>query len=152
MEGKVIAINKTASYEYFIKERFEAGIKLEGAEVKSLRLGKVNVNDSFCFVKGGEVFLKNASISFYQNAGKYNSSDEKRDRKLLLKKKEISYIEGKVSAKGYTLVLLKLYFKDALIKAEVALCVGKHTYDKKKIVKEKDILRNAEREIKEYKR
>jgi len=150
MNGKTIATNKNAYFEYFVEETFEAGIELEGAEVKSLRGGKVNMQDSFCLVTAGQAYLKNMHIAVYDNAGKFNSRDSKRDRKLLLHKSEIAEITGKVNRKGYTLVPLKLYFKDALVKAELGLCRGKHTYDKKQVMKEKDVTRKAEREIKEY--
>lgn len=150
MNVRTIAVNKIASHEYFIDETYECGIVLDGAEVKSVRGGKVNLKDGFCLIAGGEAFLKNTHISLYGGAGKFNSHEEKRDRKLLLKKAEIARIAGKVSQKGYTLVPLKMYFKDALIKVEIGLCRGKHTYDKKQTLKEKDLSRKAEREIKEY--
>ena len=151
MNGKIIATNKNAYFEYFVDETFEAGIELEGAEVKSIRGGKVNMADSFCLVSSGQAYLKNMHIAVYDNAGKFNSRDSKRDRKLLLHKKEIAEIQGKVSQKGFAFVPLKMYFKDALVKVEVGLCRGKHTYDKKRVIKEKDLNRKAEREIKEYK-
>ncbi len=150
MNGKVIATNKNAYFEYFVEETFEAGIELEGAEVKSLRGGKVNMQDSFCLISSGQAYLKNMHIAIYDNAGKFNSRDSKRDRKLLLHKRQIAEIYGKVSQKGFAFVPLKLYFKDALVKVEVGLCRGKHTYDKKQVIKEKDIKIKAEREIKEY--
>lgn len=150
MNGKTIATNKNAYFEYFVEETFEAGIELEGAEVKSLRGGKVNMQDSFCLISSGQAYLKNMHIAVYDNAGKFNSHDSKRDRKLLLHKKQIAQIQGKVSQKGYAFVPLKLYFKDALVKVEVGLCKGKHTYDKKQVIKEKDIKIKTEREIKEY--
>lgn len=149
---KVITTNKTAGFEYFIEEKYEAGIVLEGAELKSIRLGNVNMNDSFCFVKNGQVELENMHIAVYDKSGAFNSKDAKRTRKLLLHKKEIARLQGKINEKGYTLVPLKLYFKDSLVKVEVALCKGKHTYDKKKALAERDIKRETERAIKEYAR
>ena len=150
MNVKTIAVNKIALHDYFIDETYECGVVLEGAEVKSVRGGKVNLKDSFCLISNGEVFMKNAHISVFDGAGKFNSREEKRDRKLLLKRAEISRIAGKVNQKGYALVPLKMYFKDALVKVEIGLCRGKHTYDKKQTLKEKDLSRKADREIKEF--
>lgn len=147
---KLITENKPARFEYFVEDAFEAGIKLDGGEVKSIRAGNVNMNDSFCFLRDGEVVLKNMHVAVYDKAGAFNSKDSRRDRKLLLHKYQIHKLEGKVREKGYTLVPLKLYFKDALIKVEVGLCRGKQLHDKKKALAERDIKRAAEREIKEY--
>lgn len=145
---KIIATNKSASFEYFIQEKFEAGIVLNGNEIKSLRLGNVNMNDSFCFLREGEVCIKNMHIAFYEKSDGFATKDTRRDRKLLLHKQEIAKIAGKINRQGYALVPLKLYFKDALIKVEVALCQGKHTYDKKQAIAERDIARSANRDIK----
>lgn len=145
---KVIATNKSASFEYFIEEKYEAGIVLQGNEIKSLREGNVNMNDSFCFVRGNDVSVKNMHIAFYDKSDSFSTKDTRRDRKLLLHKNEIAKIAGKINRQGYTLVPLKLYFKDALIKMEVALCRGKHTYDKKKSIAERDVKRSVDREIK----
>ncbi len=147
---KIIALNKSASFEYFIEDRFEAGIVLEGSEVKSIRKNQCNLNDSFCFVRKGEVILKNMHIAVYDKSGAFNTRDSRRDRKLLLHKSEIAKIVGKVNEKGYTLVPLKIYFSGSLVKAEVALCRGKHTYDKKQTLKEKDLAREKDRQMKEY--
>ena len=147
---KEITLNRKAGFNYFIEDRYEAGIQLEGAEVKSLRMGNANLSDSFCFIREGEVMLKNAHIAVYDKAGAYNSKDAKRDRRLLLLKSEIHKIVGKVNEKGYTLVPLKLYFKDALVKIEVALCKGKQTVDKKNTIKERDLNRDSQRQLKEY--
>ncbi len=145
---KVIATNKSASFEYFIEEKYEAGIVLQGNEIKSLREGNVNMNDSFCFVRGNDVSVKNMHIAFYDKSDSFSTKDTRRDRKLLLHKNEIAKIAGKINRQGYTLVPLKLYFMDALIKMEVALCRGKHTYDKKKSIAERDVKRSVDREIK----
>ena len=145
---KVIAVNKTASFEYFIEEKYEAGIVLSGGEIKSLRLGNVNMNDCFCFVRGSEVNVKNMHIALYDKTDLFSSRDSRRDRKLLLHKSEIAKISGKINRQGYTLVPLKLYFKDALVKMEIALCKGKHTYDKKQSIAERDIRRETDRAIK----
>ena len=151
MEYKQIASNKSATFEYVVVDKYEAGIVLEGTEVKSFRKGNVNLKDSFCFVENGEIFLKNAHIAVYDKSGAFNSKDAKRDRKLLLHKSELVKIKSKVNEQGMTLVPLKLYFKQALIKVELGLCKGKHTYDKKQSIKEKDIKRETERAIKNYK-
>ena len=146
---KQIAVNKSASFEYFIEDKYEAGIVLEGSEVKSLRAGKASLGESFCEIRGGEIYLKNMHIAVYDKSGAFSTRDSRKDRKLLLHKQEISKIVGKVNEKGYTLVPLKIYFKDALIKAEVALCRGKHTYDKKRTMMERDVKRAVDRQIKE---
>ena len=145
---KIIATNKSASFEYFIQEKFEAGIVLNGNEVKSLRLGNVNMNDSFCFLREGEVCVKNMHIALYEKADGFAQKNTRRDRKLLLHKHEIDKIAGKINRQGYALVPLKLYFKDALVKIEIALCKGKHTFDKKQAIAERDIARSANRDIK----
>ncbi len=147
---KVIAVNKSASFEYFILDRYEAGIVLEGAEVKSLRAGRASLSESFCEVKGGEVFLKNMHIALYDKSGAFSTRDARKDRKLLLRREEISKIVGKVNERGFTLVPLKIYFKDALVKAEIALCKGKHTYDKKHSLAERDVKREMDRAAKEF--
>jgi len=147
---KQIAFNKSATFEYFIEEKYEAGIVLEGAEVKSLRKGSCNLKDSFCFIRDGQVTLKNMHIPVYDKSGAFNSKDSKRDRRLLLHKYEIGKIVGKINQKGMTLVPISLYFKDNLIKVEVALCRGKQTYDKKQTIKQRDTERQARREMSEY--
>ena len=147
---KTITVIRQASYEYFIEDKFEAGIVLEGAEVKSLRNGNCNLKDSFCYLTGGDIYIKNMHIAVYDKAGAFNSHDSKRDRKLLLHKSEIARIAGKVNAKGMTVVPLSLYFSDGLVKAEIALCRGKQNYDKKRSIAEKDRKRELEREIKNY--
>ena len=150
MEAKVICLNRQATHEYFILDRYEAGIVLEGSEVKSLRLGNVNLKDSFCIIHNGELFIKNMHIALYDKAGAFNTKDSKRDRKLLLHASEILKINAKITQKGLTLIPLKLYFKQALIKMELGVCQGKHTYDKKRSLMEKDLKREKERQIKNY--
>lgn len=145
---KIIATNKNASFEYFIEEKYEAGIVLEGNEIKSLRAGNVNMNDSFCFVRGNEVCVKNMHIAFYDKSDAFSTKETRRDRKLLLHNGEIAKIAGKINRQGYTLVPLKLYFKGSLVKMEIALCKGKHTFDKKQSIAERDLKRSADREIK----
>ena len=145
---KIIATNKSASFEYFIEEKMEAGIVLEGNEIKSVRAGNVNMNDSFCFVRGNTVSVKNMHIALFDKSDAFSTKDTRRDRKLLLHKSEIAKIAGRINRQGYTLVPLKLYFKDALIKMEIALCKGKHTYDKKQAIADRDTKRSVDREIK----
>ena len=145
---KIIAVNKSASFEYFIEEKYEAGIVLEGNEIKSIREGAVNMNDSFCFIRGGDVSIKNMHVAVYDKSDAFSTKDSRRDRRLLLHKQEIAKIAGKINRQGYTLVPLKMYFKDSLVKVEVALCRGKHTYDKKQTIAERDTRRAQEREIK----
>ena len=149
MAVKTIALNKSASFEYFIEDRYEAGIVLEGSEVKSIREGRASLSESFCEIRGGEIFLKNMHVALYDKSGAFSTRDSRRERKLLLNRMEISKIVGKVNERRYTLVPLKLYFKDALIKVEVALCKGKHTYDKKRALAERDQKRALDRAIKE---
>ena len=150
MEEKIICSNRSATHEYFILDKFEAGIVLDGGEVKSIRKGSVNLKDSFCVIYNGELLIKNMHVAVYDKAGAFNVRDSKRDRKLLLHKDEIIKLNSKVTQKGLTLVPLKMYFKKALIKMELGLCQGKHTYDKKRSIMEKDVKREKEREIKNY--
>ena len=147
---KVICENREARHEYFITDSIEAGISLDGGEVKSIRLGNVNMKDSFCSVSDKGVFVKNMHISVYDKSGAYNVREAKRDRRLLLHKSEIRKLRAKIAEKGFTLVPLKLYFKQSLIKMELGVCKGKHTFDKKQVLKEKDAMRAAERELKGY--
>ena len=150
MTMKTIAYNRYATYEYFILEKYEAGIALEGAEVKSLRAGNCNLKDSFCFIRDGQLTLKNAHIAVYDKAGAFSTKDSKRDRKLLMHRSEIDKIVGKINEKGYTLIPLSLYFSGSLVKVEVALCKGKQSFDKKRAIAEKDEKRALESQIKEY--
>lgn len=145
---KVIATNKSASFEYFIEDKYEAGIVLEGNEIKSVRAGNVNMNDCFCFVRGNQVSVKNMHIALYDKSDAFSTKDTRRDRRLLLHKSEIAKITGKINRQGYTLVPLKMYFKDSLIKMEIALCKGKHTYDKKQTIAQRDVKRSVDRDIK----
>lgn len=150
MEEKVICLNRAASHEYFILDRIEAGIVLDGGEVKSLRLGNCNLKDSFCSVHNGELLIRNMHISVYDKAGEFNEKNARRDRKLLLHKNEIIKLKEKVEQKGLTVVPLKMYFKQAIIKMELGVCRGKHTYDKKQALKEKDLKREKDRIMKDY--
>ncbi|MBQ9117838.1 MAG: SsrA-binding protein SmpB [Clostridia bacterium] len=146
---KIVAVNKSASFEYFIEEKYEAGIVLTGDEIKSVRAGAVNMNDCFCFIRGNIVSVKNMHIARYNKADIMSDKDTRKDRRLLLHKSEIAKIAGKINRQGYTLVPLKLYFKDSLVKMEIALCRGKHTYDKKQTIAERDVKRAVDRDIKQ---
>lgn len=145
---KIIAINKTASFEYFIEEKYEAGIVLEGNEIKSIRGGNVNMNDSFCSLRGNRAVVKNMHVALYDKSDAFSTKNTRRDRVLLLHKGELSKIAGKINRQGYTLVPLKMYFKDSLVKMEIALCKGKHTFDKKKAIAERDVKRQTDRDVK----
>ena len=114
-----------------------------------MRAGKASLGESFCEIRGGEVFLKNMHIAVYDKSGAFSTRESRRERKLLLNRMEINKIVGKVNERGYTLVPLRLYFQDALIKVEIALCKGKHTYDKKKAIAERDQKRALARAVKE---
>lgn len=146
---KIIATNKKAYHDYFVEDTYEAGIALAGTEVKSVRLGAVNLRDSYAVIKNGEVFMLGAHISPYEK-GSYYNKDPRRTRKLLLNRSEINKLRGKVELKGYTLVPLKLYFKDALVKVEIGVCRGKELHDKRAAIKEKEQNRNLRRVMKEY--
>lgn len=148
---KQIAYNRYANYEYFILEKYEAGIVLEGSEVKSLRAGNCNLKDSFCFLRSGELTIKNLHIPVYDKAGAFSTKDSKRDRKLLMHKAEIAKLAGKINEKGFTIVPLSLYFSGSLVKVEIALCKGKQNYDKKRTIAERDQKRALDRELKNYK-
>ncbi len=147
---KLITENRQARHEYFIEESYQTGIVLEGSEVKSIRAGNVNLKDSFCLIANGEVFVKNMHVAVYDKSGAYNTRDSKRDRKLLLNRSEINRLVGKVAEKGYSLIPLEVYFEGSLCKVKIGLCKGKHVYDKKQSLKERDIKRSMEREIKNY--
>ena len=146
---KEVAVNKKARFDYFIEETAEAGISLSGAEVKSAKMGHINVADSFCFIEKGGITLKNCRIAPYEKGSVFNL-DPLRDRQLLLHKREISRLIGKVREKGYALVPLRAYFKGRYLKIELGLCKGKHNYDKKNVIRERDLDRQAQRDIKEY--
>ena len=147
---KQIAYNRYALYEYFVIDKFEAGIVLSGSEVKSLRAGNCNLKDSFCILRGSSLTLKNLHIPVYDKAGAFNSRDSKRDRKLLMHRAELDKLAGKIKEKGLTVVPLELYFSGSLVKVQIALCKGKQNYDKKRTIAERDRKRAMEREIKNY--
>ena len=147
---KIVTENRQAKHEYFIDETYTAGIVLEGAEVKSIRNNNVSLVVTFCHIINGEVFIRNMHVSTYDKSGAFNTRDSRRDRKLLLRRAEINKLVGKINAKGYTLIPLTVYFEGSLVKIKVGVCRGKHTYDKKQSLKEADLKRSAEREIKGY--
>lgn len=144
---KVVCQNRKAFHDYHIDETVESGIALLGTEVKSLREGKANLKDSYVIIKGGEVFLLNCHISPYSH-GNIMNHDPLRTRKLLLHKKEISRLAGKVIAKGYTLIPVKLYFKDSFAKVEIGLAKGKKLFEKREKIKEREAKRAIERVMK----
>ncbi|MBI5570131.1 MAG: SsrA-binding protein SmpB [Desulfomonile tiedjei] len=141
---KIICKNKKAFFNFEIEETFEAGIVLLGSEVKSLREGRANLSDSYAKFRRGEVFLVDAHISAYAAANRDNH-DPLRERKLLLHRQQIKKLTGKVTERGFSLIPLKLYFKDGKVKVELALARGKKTYDKREAIKKKDLRRELER-------
>lgn len=145
--GKLIANNKKAYHDYFIEDKYEAGISLAGTEVKSLRMGKCSVKESFIRVEKGEVFIYGMHISPYEKGNIFNK-DPLRTRKLLLHRHEIHKIAGKMAEKGYTVVPLQVYFRGSLVKVEIALARGRKLYDKRQDIAKKDMRRESEREFK----
>ena len=150
MDGKgikVVAKNSKAYHDYFIEDKYEAGIELAGTEVKSIRQGHVNLKDSFCIVKDGQMHVHGMHISPYEKGNIFNK-DPLRVRRLLLHKYEIMKLNGKIAEKGYTLVPLQVYFKGSLVKVEVGLARGKKLYDKRADIAKKDQRRELEKEFK----
>ncbi len=144
---KLIANNKKAYFDFFIEDKYEAGIALHGTEVKSLRMGKCSLKESFIRVENGEMFIYNMHISPYEKGNIFNK-DPLRVRKLLLHKYEINKLAGQVVQKGYTLVPLQIYFKGSLVKLEIGLARGKKLYDKRDEIAQKDQRRDAEKDFK----
>ena len=144
---KLIANNKKAYHDYFIEDKYEAGISLAGTEVKSLRMGKCSVKESFIRIENGELIIYGMHISPYEKGNIFNK-DPLRPRKLLLHKYEINKIAGKITEKGFTVVPLQVYFKGSLVKVEIALARGKKLYDKRQDIAKKDMRRESEREFK----
>ncbi|HPW99586.1 MAG TPA: SsrA-binding protein SmpB [Sedimentibacter sp.] len=145
MADKIVAKNKQAYHEYFIEEKYEAGLVLAGTEVKSIRQGKVNFKDSYVSIKNGEAFVYNMHISPYEKGNIYNT-DPLRIRKLLLNKREIRKLNGMTTLKGYSLIPLSLYLKNGLVKMELALAKGKKLYDKRQDLAKKDADRRVLRQ------
>lgn len=144
---KLIANNKKARFDYFIEESLEAGIALAGTEVKSLRMGKCSIKESFIRIEKGEVFVYNMHISPYEKGNIFNK-DPLRVRKLLLHRHQIQKLEGQIAQKGYTIVPLEVYLKDGLVKIEIGLARGKKLYDKRQDIAKKDQRRETERQFK----
>ncbi|RKO63194.1 SsrA-binding protein SmpB [Caldibacillus debilis] len=147
-DGKVIAQNKKAHHDYFIEETYEAGIVLQGTEIKSIRAGKVNLKDSYAKIENGEVFLHQMHISPYEQGNRFNH-DPLRTRKLLLRRKEINKLIGLTKEQGYSLVPLKIYLKNGFAKITLALAKGKKKYDKREELKKREAKRDIERAFKE---
>ena len=144
---KIIANNKKAFYDYFIEDKYEAGIELVGTEVKSLRMGKCSIKEAFVRIQKGEVFIYGMHISPYEKGNIFNR-DPLRARKLLLHRYEIRKIEGQIAQKGYTLVPLNVYLKGSLMKVEIGLAKGKKQYDNRQDIAKKDQRREAEKQFK----
>ena len=141
---KIICLNRKASFNYFFLELLEAGIALKGSEVKSIRDGKVSIADSYAIDKDGEIFLINSHIPLYKQSS-YNNHDPKGDRKLLLKRKEINKLIGRIHQEGLTLVPTKLYFQKGKVKIQIAIGKGKKLYDKRQVKKNRDWTRDKAR-------
>ena len=145
---KVICTNKKVTFEYFILDTFEAGIKLRGTEIKSIRQGKCNINDAYVIMKNNRPFILNMFIAKYDYGNIFNH-DELRSRELLLNKHECNKLVSKIKLEGLTLVATKAYFKGSLVKIEIALAKGKKLHDKREAIKERDTNRNIEKMLKD---
>ena len=142
-------LNRKAKYDYFIEEEFECGIELLGTEIKSIRSGNCNLKDSYAIIRNNELFALNIFISHYKEGNIFNH-DERRTRKLLMHKNEINKLSQKVEKLGYTLIPLKIYFKNNKAKLLLGLCKGKKDYDKRESIKERDLQRDALKNLKGY--
>ena len=145
---KVMVRNREAYHEYFVEEEMEAGIELKGTEVKSIRQGTLNLKDAWCGIKDGQLLLNQMHISPYDHGNRFNP-DPRRPRRLLMHRREIMRLLGKVKQDGYSLIPLSIYFKDSRVKVNVGLCKGKKLYDKRQSAAEKDAKRQIERAMKE---
>ncbi len=148
---KLIANNKKAYHEYFVDEVFEAGLCLQGTEVKAIRLGQVSLKEAYCRIRNGEIFVENMNISPYEQGNRENH-DPLRVRKLLLNRIEIDKLTKKVEERGFALVPTRLYFKDSRAKLEIGLCRGKKLYDKRETLKRKQADREASRAVRDHSR
>jgi len=146
---KQLATNKKAFHDYYVLERFEAGIELSGTEVKSIRQGKVNLKDSYCIIKNGELFVRGMHISPYEKGNIFNR-DPLRPRRLLMHKREIMRLHGHVMREGMALIPLSVYLKGSLVKVEIGLCKGKKLYDKRQSEAERAAKRDIERAIRQH--
>ena len=145
---KIVAKNNKAYHDYFIEEKFEAGIELAGTEVKSIRQGNVNLKDSFCIIKDGQLSVLGMHISPYEKGNIFNK-DPRRTRRLLMHKREILRLFGKIKQDGYSLIPLSVYLKGSRVKVKVGLCKGKKLYDKRQAAAERDAKRQIDRAMKE---
>ncbi len=145
---KVMARNREASHEYFIEEEMEAGIELMGTEVKSIRAGALTLKDSWCGIKNGELLINQMNISPYDHGNRFNP-DPRRPRRLLMHKREIMRLYGKVKQDGYALIPLCVYFKGSRVKVKIGLCKGKKLYDKRQAAAERDAKRQINRAMRE---
>jgi SsrA-binding protein len=150
-DKKIIATNRKAYHDYFIEESHEAGMVLTGSEIKSIRARRVNLRDSYVQVRNGELWLLDTHIAPYKQASLQNH-EPKRDRKLLMHRREINRLQGKVQEKGYTIVPLRLYLKNNRAKVEIALVRGKKLYDKRRAIAERDADREMQRAVKNWRR
>ena len=148
---KIVAKNSKAFHDYFIEDKYEAGIELAGTEVKSIRQGNVNLKDSFCIIKDGQLSVLGMHISPYEKGNIFNK-DPVRTRKLLMHKREIRKLHALIKQDGYTLVPLSVYFKDSRVKVEIGLCKGKKNYDKRESTAKRDAKREIDRTMKERNR
>lgn len=148
---KTIATNKKAFHDYFVEESMEAGIELTGTEVKSIRLGGVNLKDAWCAIEDGQIILKGAHVSPYEKGNIFNR-EPRRERRLLMHKREILRLYGLIKQQGLTLIPLSIYFKGSLVKVQIGLCRGKKLYDKRESMARRDAKRDAERALKEQNR
>ncbi len=140
-------LNRKARFDYNIESTLEVGIVLQGTEIKSVRNGKVNIKDSYAIIKNDQLYLLNAHIAEYEQGNRFNH-EENRTRKLLAHKKEIKKMKSKIELEGYTLIPLKLYFKNGILKVLLGIAKGKKNYDKKEVIKERDIKRQMDKELK----
>lgn len=147
-----IALNKRARHEYALEERFEAGIALQGWELKAIRAGRANITEAYAVVRGGEIFLFGAQITPLIQASSHVVADDRRTRKLLLHKREIDGLIGKVERDGYTIVPTSMYWKGNKVKAEIALAKGKQTHDKRQASKDRDWARDKQRLMRRHNR
>jgi SsrA-binding protein len=148
-DGKLLAQNKKASHDYFIEETYEAGLVLSGTEIKSIRLGKANIGDSFATIRNGEAFIHNMHISPFEQGNRYNPADPTRARKLLLKKLQISKLLGASKQQGYAIVPLKIYIRNGFAKLLIGLGKGKKQYDKRETSAKRDADRDIQRALRE---
>lgn len=146
---KTVAVNKKAAFDYYFVETLEVGIALEGSEVKSVKRGDVSLRESFCHIDNGNLELKNCQITPYAKVGAF-APDPRRNRRLLLHKTQLKRLAGKAAEKGFTIVPVKMYFKGRFVKLEIALARGKKNYEKKQVIKDRDVKCTAEREIVNY--